>query len=222
MTAKRALVFLALLATAFSSRAGESVTIEPPAPASYSAAKPAYLYFKKIVITRQSKTTYSFDITLQGDLPHEFPQGQGADYFIYFDFDNVTVEHPEVTNIPGFSDDMSIKLCQRPGDPQFTALATTLEIRHKVYAMKVGTMGLNGNNIFFTAECPYFGRDIQTNVVLYACNDLKSPGKNSVNTDVSRTRPFDLNTGALLPGKSQEKPEEDTDSGSSLGSLLKP
>ncbi len=223
MNAHRALVFLALLATAFFARAGESVTIEPRAPSSYSATRPAYLFFKKIVITRQSKTTYDFDITLQGPMPKDSTAELGLRYKIYFDFDGVQVSNPEVTKTPGFSDDMIVNVFRNPGDPSFRPWLSSLEIRRKVFEVKILQLSLQNDSIFISAQSPLFARDIKTNVVFSSGLLVKKQGSSLRDWGGQNTRPADLNTGTpLASAKPDDKPDDESQDEPSLGSLLKP
>jgi len=202
----------------------QSITIEPSAPASYSASKPAYLYFKKIVVTRQSKTTYDFDITLQGPMPKDSTTELGLRYKIYFDFDGVQVNNPEVTKIPGFSDDMIINFFRNPGDPTFKPWLSSLEIRHKVFEVKILQLSIQNDSIFISAQSPLFARDMKTNVVFSSGLLVKKPGSSLRDWGGQTTRPADLNTGTPLA--SSTKPDDQSDNEPqgepSLGSLIKP
>lgn len=223
MNLKPAFLALALCLAALPAFS-QSVTIEPPASSSYSASRPAYLFFKKIVITRQSKNTYDFDITLQGPMPKDSTAELGVRYKIYFDFDGIQVNNPEVTKTPGFSDDMIVDLFRNPNDPTFKPWLSSLEVRHKVYEVKILQMSLANDTVFISAQSPIFARDIKTNVVFSSGLLVKKPGTRLVDNGGQSTKPVDLNTGTPIASsaKSDEKSDEESEPSSSLGSLLKP
>ena len=154
-----ALLLFAVVSTAFAEEG--RVTIEPPAPVSYSEDSPDYIFFKKIVITRKSKSTCDIDITLQG----EIPVNTGSQYLVYFDFSDLSVKRPKLVR-GDFSSDMWINIFRGPLDSEFEVIVHGIEeVTGRTLTLDVGPVRPRGNEINFSVRSPIFAKDMPTKVI---------------------------------------------------------
>ncbi len=151
------LLLLGLVLTALSRLPAQSVLIEPPAPASYSENRPAFMCFKKIEISPRSSGSYDVEITLQGDLPSKFPKDRGAHFNMSFDFAEISPEKSLPTNwIPNFNVDLNISIIRGVNDSKFQTWPTTIEYRNRTWDIKVANLVARKDTISFSLRSTLF------------------------------------------------------------------
>jgi hypothetical protein len=139
--------------------AAQSLVFEQPAPTYvYDAVKPAYLHFKEVTVTRNSKYSLDFDFTLQAPLPSRFPKGEGVRYKVYFDFDGTKSEFNEKKIAPDFVSDLIISVFQNPNTSRFESWVSLVRVENTVHEIKVTKLKAKDDKISFSARCELFGK----------------------------------------------------------------
>lgn len=139
--------------------AAQSLTFEQPPPTyAYDAAKPAYLHFKEVTVTRNSKFSLDFDFTLQAPLPSRFVRGEGVRYKVYFDFDGAKSDFNEKKIPPDFVSDLIISVYQNPNTSRFDSWVSVVQVENTVHEIKVTKLKAKDDKISFSARCELFGK----------------------------------------------------------------
>jgi hypothetical protein len=173
MLRKRLLV-LGFVLSALSPLPAQDVVIEPPAPSSWSEESPAFMHFKKIVISPRDSGSFDFDITLHGELPVTFPKGRGASFTLSFDFAEIDpYKSVETNRIPFFNDDLSISINRYVGESKFQAYPRVLEYRKRNWDIKVSNLSARKDKITFGLRSPLFALH-PPSVVVFRSNYWKA------------------------------------------------
>jgi len=105
-------------------------TVAPPKNG-YTEEKPSYLYFKEVEVTRVSSRELEFDITLQGEVPKDFPHDIGVGYSVFFDGGPYAFKNTAVVGAGGKVDpaDMVFAgLIRKKGDFESDTLVAAYEL----------------------------------------------------------------------------------------------
>lgn len=154
---QKLLVILCLAVSALSRLSAQSVTIEPATASVYSEDRPAFMFFKKIVISPRSSGSYDIEITLQDALPNTFPKGRGASFSICFDFAEIAPEQPLAeSRIPNFREDLCIDLRRSIGESKFETWPASVDYRKRNWEVKVTNLIARKDTISFSLRSPLF------------------------------------------------------------------
>lgn len=168
------LVALGLILTAFSHLLAQEVVIEPPAPSSYSEERPAFMHFKKIVISPRNSGSYDVEITLQAELPNSLPKGRGASFYMSFDFEEMDPDKSLPTSrIPFFHEDLSVSFNRNIGDSKFNFSAYPIEMRKRSWEFKIVNFTARKDTISFSLRSPLFALHPASKVV-FRSNYMKA------------------------------------------------
>lgn len=194
------LLTLGLILTVCSRLPAQDVVIEPPAPLPYSEERPAFMCFKKIVISPRDSGSYDVEITLQEPLPRSLPEGRGAYYTMNFDFAELHPEKSAPTDgTPNFYSDLIISFTRGSGNSKFDYYDSTLHFRKRDWEFKIFNFKARKDTISFSLRSPLFALHPASRVV-FRSNYMKaiSPTQGSgmlthetepVSPDFSTTNP---------------------------------
>jgi hypothetical protein len=148
------LAFLFVCTGAFA----QSLKLEQPAPQyAFDAAKPGFLHFKEVTVTRNTKYSLDFDFVLQEPLPNRLPKGEGVRYKVYFDLDGLVADYIEKKISPDFKSDLIISIFKNPDSTRFDSWVGLLQIRSTVHEIKITKLKVDADRISFSARCKLFG-----------------------------------------------------------------
>ncbi|HRJ72697.1 MAG TPA: hypothetical protein PLS03_10755 [Terrimicrobiaceae bacterium] len=168
------LVILCVLVPAMARLSAQSVTIEPSRTSAYSEDRPAFMFFKKIVISPRSSGSYDVEITLQDALPNTFPNGRGASFSMEFDFAEIAPEKSLSENrIPNFHADLDISLNRGIGKTRFEAWPASVDYRKRNWEVKVTNLIARKDTISFSLRSPLFALH-PPSLVLFRSNYWRS------------------------------------------------
>jgi hypothetical protein len=147
--------FLLAFLVTLSGALGEPVVLTfPPREGEFTAENPAYLFFKEIRATRMGNKKVSFEITLQGDIPHNIKQW--VSYRIYFDVADFEVEDP-LLKMEGFQEDLYVCVTQRTAESNFTVSTRDLMgYRSKLWQSSVTSLRARKDKISFNVQSDLF------------------------------------------------------------------
>lgn len=168
MTLKVPLLCL-ILSTASVLADAPSTTVERQPPHAYPPYSADYLYYKKVTVTRNAADSYTFAVTLQGELPKEFPDDKGAKFEIESDIDDVGGrKDPKGTGYSSSTCPLQITLRQNPGSAKMYVIPSELEQRGTVWPVTVSGFSRQPDGFTFTVQSPFFAQDIQAKFDLYS------------------------------------------------------
>ncbi|CAN5523399.1 hypothetical protein BH09VER1_BH09VER1_50490 [soil metagenome] len=146
-----------------------SVTVERQPPHAYPAYSADYLYYKKVTVTRDAPDTYTFAVTLQGELPREFPVDKGAKFEIESDIDDVGGrKDPKGTGYSPSTCPSQITLLQNPGSAKMYVIPSEFEERRTVWPVTVSGFSRQPDGFTFAVQSPFFAQDIQARFELHS------------------------------------------------------
>lgn len=143
-----------LIASAFPSFS-QSVTLEDSSTPQFSEEKPDYLHFKKVVVTREGKNKYNFDITLKGKIKSNTKDK--IYYYVGFDIDDDAATGTTAAHSPKFGQDIWIFITKPVGTNRFEENSSSVMFRGKVQELKLSGLKMNDDKINFDLRSELFG-----------------------------------------------------------------
>lgn len=185
MKTKSLLLAASLALSVLPARAAEGtpvVVTNPPAPAA-TEDKPDYLYFKEGLITRKSKTTLDFDITLAAEIPANFDRDRTVTFWVKFDVDNDASTGRAAITFPSFGKDVVCRIYKPRGTNRWQTDSGTMVLKGRKETVDLTKVKVNGNKLTFQASSQAFSGRPEMRALMSSCTSQYDDGEEtSANT----------------------------------------